>query len=76
MGDKAAEGIKGDQADSGDRLWQTLNAIMYQRNFLYSMFEIRRVEERRAGLGHAIGASSDIAFEALSNLDVMKNQLM
>lgn len=40
------------------------------------MFELKKVDERRGRLGETISANNDIAFEALSNLDVLKSQMM
>ena len=45
-------GFNNDQNDN-DRLWQTLNAIIYQRNFLYSMFE-KQNNERRGRVGETL----------------------
>ena len=51
-GSMPAISFNNDQNDN-DRLWQTLNAIIYQRNFLYSMFE-RANNEKRTRVGETL----------------------
>ena len=58
--------------DDNDKLWQTLNAIIYQRNFLYSMFEVRKPEKKRGR--NTIVEHADYALDTLQQLDVMKHQ--
>lgn len=72
QGSRASLGYNNDTTDN-DRLWQTLNAIIYQRNFLYSMFEAKKVGERKGRVGETLSCNNELAYEALANLDVMKN---